>query len=252
MKEPRDLAAEIEAGASLPEGSSERFFGYSVLGLPFRSGHVLALRRFPASSIGPGYASVWHRDPEGDWTFYQSTLPRQACSRYFGELVKENFVQEISVEWTGPRSFKVSSDGERSFVWHVEVTPTTATRLMNALGRCLRRSWWQRPAVLSLMGTVARFALRTGKLRLVGRAPNGQTFLANPFAVWLVSESRATLDGADLGPTGPLPVQARLGEFLIPQRGMFAIGSAFMETFDTERHVATTSQAEAGAPAMRG
>src|SRR5207248_4755244 len=26
---------------------------------------------FPASSIGPGYRSVWHRDPHGRWTVYQ-------------------------------------------------------------------------------------------------------------------------------------------------------------------------------------
>jgi hypothetical protein len=248
MKEPRDFAAEVEAGASLPAGSSERFSGYSVLGLPFTSGHVLALRRFPASSIGPGYTSVWHRDPEGAWTFYQTTLPQQACSRYFGRLVKESLLQDISVEWTGPRSLSVSSQGERSFAWQLAVAPAVTTRLMNGLGWCLPRSWWQKPAVLSLMGTTARFALHTGKLRLVGRAPNGQTFVANPFAVWLVSESRAALDGEDLGPIGPLRVQAHLGEFLIPQRGLFAIGSSFLESFDATRHLAVTSQMDMRSP----
>ena len=44
----------------LPSGGEERFAGYGVMGLPFASGHVLAMRRFPASSIGPGYSSVWH------------------------------------------------------------------------------------------------------------------------------------------------------------------------------------------------
>jgi hypothetical protein len=39
----------------------ERFAGYGVMGLPFRSGHYLALRHFPASSIGPGFRAVWHR-----------------------------------------------------------------------------------------------------------------------------------------------------------------------------------------------
>jgi hypothetical protein len=58
MREPKDIVDEIEAGAALPEGEDERFFGYAVIGLPFDSGHVLALRRFPASSIGPAYTSV--------------------------------------------------------------------------------------------------------------------------------------------------------------------------------------------------
>ena len=44
-------------------GQEERFSGYGVMGLPFRSGHVLALRRFPVTSVGPGYTSVWWRDP---------------------------------------------------------------------------------------------------------------------------------------------------------------------------------------------
>jgi hypothetical protein len=249
MKEPRDLIEQIEASASLPEGSCERFTGYSVLGLPFRSGHVLALRRFPASSIGPGYTSVWHRDRAGDWTFYQSTLPQQACSRYFGQLVKQNLVQDISIDWTNPRSFTVRSDGEHSLEWHVGLKRTIATRLMNGLTHLVPRSWREKPTLLSLMGFAARLSLGTGKLRLVGRAPNGQTFISNPSAIWLVSQSQAKIDEVDVGPPGPLPVQAELGEFLVPQRGVFAAGSALLESFDAGRHLAATSQSEAASPA---
>ena len=48
--EPREIILNIEKSASLPLGKGDRFAGYTVIGLPFRSGHVLALRRFPASS----------------------------------------------------------------------------------------------------------------------------------------------------------------------------------------------------------
>jgi len=44
---PRDLVARLEAAPSMPPGSAERFNGYGVMGLPFRSGHILALRRPP-------------------------------------------------------------------------------------------------------------------------------------------------------------------------------------------------------------
>jgi hypothetical protein len=47
--EAREIIQKIEKSASLPLGSGDRFAGYAVMGLPFRSGHVLALRRFPAS-----------------------------------------------------------------------------------------------------------------------------------------------------------------------------------------------------------
>jgi hypothetical protein len=71
MREPAECVEDPERHSELPPGSEERFFGYGVIGLTFLSGHVLALRRFPASSIGPGYRSVWHRDPRGRWTFHQ-------------------------------------------------------------------------------------------------------------------------------------------------------------------------------------
>jgi hypothetical protein len=44
MEHPRHLAERTEASPSLPPGTEERFSGYGVMGLPFRSGHVLALR----------------------------------------------------------------------------------------------------------------------------------------------------------------------------------------------------------------
>ena len=49
---------QIEVSASLRPGSSDRFSGYAVIGLPFRTGRVLALRRFPASSLGPGHIDL--------------------------------------------------------------------------------------------------------------------------------------------------------------------------------------------------
>ena len=69
---------------------------------------------------------------------------------------------------------------------------------------------------------------RTG-WRWRGTAPNGQAFLANPLRVLVIDEATATLDGEPLGPPGPLEEQARLGDFLIPQRGLFAVGRAFFD-----------------------
>ena len=49
MREPAEYADEIERDATLPAGSRERFRGYGVMGLPFRSGHILGLRRHGAA-----------------------------------------------------------------------------------------------------------------------------------------------------------------------------------------------------------
>ena len=64
-------------------------------------------------------------------------------------------------------------------------------------------------------------------MRLIGLAPNGQRFVANPLQIWVARESSARLQGADLGAMGPAPEQAQLRDFAIPQRGVFVVGRAF-------------------------
>ena len=56
--EPRELVEAIERGPTIPRGSEERFSGYGVVGLPFNSGHILCLRRWPASSLGQRYLTL--------------------------------------------------------------------------------------------------------------------------------------------------------------------------------------------------
>jgi len=232
---PREQAEHLESGLALPAGTGERFNGYGVMGLPFASGHVLALRRFPASSVGPGYSSVWHRTPAGAWVFYATVAPRQACTRYFGALASEAIEADIQVEWPGPFSLKVAIPAA-PLEWQVAVAPTPATRLMNAAGSLLPRAAWRHPTVLGIMGRMAGPMLGVGRVGLQGFVPNGQRFVANPRVMWAVTESRAVLTGEDFGPPGPVTPQAHLGDFWIPQRGMLAFGQAYFETFDPARH----------------
>ena len=59
-------------GAPGPSAGKRGARGYGVMGLPFSSGHILGLRRWTASSVGDRFTSIWHRDPIGHWTFYES------------------------------------------------------------------------------------------------------------------------------------------------------------------------------------
>jgi hypothetical protein len=43
--------------------------GLGVFGLPFDSGHVLALRVFPDNDFAPD-RTLWHRDPAGRWSIH--------------------------------------------------------------------------------------------------------------------------------------------------------------------------------------
>jgi hypothetical protein len=79
------------------------------------------------------------------------------------------------------------------------------------------------------METAARCVLRTGEMKLTGCTPNGQVFTAAPRLIWSIAESRATIRGVDAGAPARLPKQAMLGDFCIPQRGIFAIVASVME-----------------------
>jgi hypothetical protein len=103
---------------------------------------------------------------------------------------------------------------------------------MNAAARLVPDPRWTKGFMLRAMGLAAQLILRTGRMNLVGRTSNGQAFIANPQQLWLVKSGRAVANGVDLGPIGPLPEQARLNEFLIPQRGVFAVARSFLERSD--------------------
>lgn len=227
MVEPARLARRVEEHPELPPGSCERVSGYGVMGLPFRSGHVLGLRRWTASSVGEGFTSIWHRDPEGRWTFYESAPSDVACSRYFGADVDRAGIVRIGLEWEGPYWLRVASE-DSAVVWTIEIGSTLITRAMSAIGSSLPLAAWGSEPVLRVMGRVAGWALRAGKVNLTGITSNGQHFDANPLRVWYVSASHAVVEGEDLGPIGPLGAQAHMADFYFPQRGIFAIGRVFV------------------------
>jgi len=239
---PRAAVDAITVHPVLPAGTDERVAGFGVMGLPFRTGHYLAFRHFPASSFSPAYGSVWHRDPAGTWTFYATTPAELSCSRYFSSATTVPAVQcDIAMTWTGPWSLAITIPG--LLEWTVDMTDTPATRTMSRLGRSLPERAWSSRAVLAGMGRVAGPLLAAGQIRLAGTAPNGQGFRIAPRQMWAVRRSTAVLGGVDLGDVAPLAEQSRLAGFRLPQRGICVIGSARFEVFDPTRHRAGTQTA---------
>jgi hypothetical protein len=205
------------------------------MGLPFTSGHYLALRQIPAASFAPGYRSVWHRDPAGAWTFYATTPGEQSCSRYFSSATPNDAVQcDIDVAWVTPSSLYVRIP--ELLEWEIDIGATVSTRLMSAVGGRLPAGAWTNRVVLGVLARAAGPTLRAGRVRLAGTAPNGQRFMIAPTQLWAVARSRAVLRGVDLGPVGRLDRQPRLAGFRPPQRGLFVVGSGHFETLDGGRH----------------
>jgi hypothetical protein len=217
----------LEREAPLLDGPGDRFSGYAVISLSFQSGHVLALRRFSASSIGPGYVSVWHRGPSGSWTFYSTVSPELSCARYFGGQIERNVVTPIEITWLGSMRFRIVVGA--AIDWHVSLGTSLTTRLLNVAAGTIPERAWQSPAVLRFMGIAARATLGTGRLNLTGLTPNGQRFIANSRRLWLIESTDAVVEGVNVGPVGPLTNQASLGDFLLPQRGLIVVARARFE-----------------------
>jgi len=244
---PRLIASHLDARIRVPRGKQERFAGYGIMGIPFASGHVLAMRRFRSSSLGAGYSSVWHRTADGEWIFYVDVEPSLACPRYFGSALAETVVADIRVAWVASHELEISIPAAR-LDWSIKLAATPTTQAINWIGRRIPDRLWHSKSLLSLMSGVAGRLLDAGHVALHGRVPNGQRFIVNPRLLWSVADSTAVWRGADLGRPHPLDSQVRLGDFWIPNRGIFAAGEGYFELFDASRHRAETSRRTAAEP----
>ena len=227
MRTPAQFAQAVEERPVLPPGDCERVSGYGVMGLPFASGHVLGLRRWTASSVGESFTSIWHRDPSGRWTFYESTACEVACSRYFGADVQRVQEGPIELEWEAENRLRVRT-ADRAVDWKLAMEGTTATWMMGAMSAMMPLAVWRSGPILRAMGAAAGRVLGVGKVQLTGMTSNRQHFDANPLRIWYVAASHAIVEGLDLGPIGPLAEQAHMADFYFPQRGMFAVGRVFI------------------------
>src|SRR5579875_62501 len=234
MRLANHFASRLEDHPRLPGGTGERVSGYGVMGLPFSSGHLLGLRRWTASSVGDGFTSIWHRDPAGRWTFYETVIPQLGCSRYFGADVGNFVVGPIDLQWESSNSLHVRTrDG--AIDWMINLGSTVMTRLISMLGVLTPPPVWRSRAVLTMMGAVAGRALDAGKIQLTGRTSNDQHFDANPQRIWTVTDSHALVRGTDVGSPAPLINQAHMADFYFPQRGIFAVGRVFVTDGQDER-----------------
>jgi hypothetical protein len=194
------------------------------MGIPFASGHYLSLRDMVATSIGPAYRAIWHRDPEGCWTIHTTGPAELTCPRYFGSMTSVAQAPSIDVSWRDDHTLEVTLGDELR--WRIELGATPATRAMTGMGGALPEAGWNSNAVLAAMGPMARAMLRTGKVRLRGATPNGPRFKAAPLKIWRVVDTTASYRGEDLGAPAPLDAQVHLADFWLPQGGVFFVGWA--------------------------
>jgi hypothetical protein len=235
MADAATLAKRAEHPRLRMQPGREEVSGYGVMAVPFASGDVLCLRRFPGSTFGPGYDSVWHRSPEGKWTVYTTVAPELSCPRFIGAATTRTVQTPIEVQWTGPQTLDVRVPAA-DLAWKMALRSTPVTRMMNAMMAVMPGPMYRSNLVLSMMSLMSTIFLRAGQIRLRGAMPNRQWYQAGPRKIWMIREAQASIGGRDLGPLGPLVEQARLGDFSLPQQGLFMIGGGFFEAYSPERH----------------
>lgn len=221
-----DLASSLSRLASgrgeSPWPGYEYVKGWGVFGLPFQSGHVLALRVFPENDFAP-YRALWHRDPLGKWAIYVDG-PRldTACPRYYGAACDHTAHAQIRLAWTGPASLHVTMD-HPAVDWTLRADSNPLLDGLNALSAALPLATW-RPRLLLLAREATARALGMGHLKLSGVMPSGHVGILMPERMFFVEESAAICDGLDLGRPAHLGDNPAIGKVPLPARGVLAIG----------------------------
>jgi hypothetical protein len=215
--------------------------GWGVMGLPFDSGHVLALRVFPENDFSP-YRTVWHRDPEGRWSIYVDG-PRldTACPRYYGPACANIDHAQIDIEWSGPASLQVTMDAPR-LEWTVTATETPILRFVNAVSPRMPRWTWRSTSLVRARELLARRVLDMGDVRLSATMPSGHVGILMPERMYFINESTAVLNGADLGQTERASRNPQIGQLPLPARGVLAIGGAAWAILDEEEYARTRTE----------
>ena len=91
-----------EVRGHAPWPNHEYVKGWGVFGLPFDSGHVLALRVFPENDFG-SYKSLWHSPPTGGWSIHvDGGRLDTACPRYYEAACRYTGFAKIALTPTSP------------------------------------------------------------------------------------------------------------------------------------------------------
>jgi hypothetical protein len=217
--------------------------GWGVFGLPFDSGHVLALRVFPENDFSP-YRTLWHRSPDGRWSIYvDGDRLETACPRYYGAACAHTAFARIAVEWTGPASLRVTMDAP-SLEWTLTASETPVLHAINAASPRMPLWTWHSAGLVRARETLAKRVLGMGDIKLSGTMPSGHVGTLMPERMYFIDAATAVLDGRDLGRPAFMRPNPRIGEVTLPARGVLAVGQAMWQILDPQEYARMRAQAQ--------
>jgi hypothetical protein len=218
-----DLASALshlqETHRDSPWGKHEYVKGWGVFSLPFESGHVLGLRVLPESNF-VSYRALWHRNPKGEWAVYVDQDKPCACTSYYGAACSLRAHTPLRIEWIGPASVRVTMD-KPQVDWTFTASDDWRLRVVNAVNSRLPISTWRWGVLVRARELVAR-ALGMGRLQLSCTTPSGHLGTLMPEELYFIEESRAVVDGIDLGRPAHVQDTPMVGALPLPTRGVLA------------------------------
>lgn len=242
-----DLASELSRlqarRGQAPWRDHEYVRGWGVIGLPFDSGHVLALRVFPENDFSP-YRTLWHRKPDGEWSIYvDGACLETACPRYYAPACAYAGFAKINLEWTGPVSLRVTMR-DPSLEWTFVATETTTLRVLNVISPRMPLWTWRSQLMVQTRELLANHVLGMGEIRMSGTMPSGHTGILMPQRMYFIDDATALLAGQDLGHPTTVSPNPRIGDVLLPARGVLAIGQAAWGILDSDEYTRLRAETE--------
>jgi hypothetical protein len=245
MDRPVDLATELSSlsprRGSFPWPDHEYVRGWGVFGLPFDTGHVLALRVFPENDFAP-YRTVWHRTPDGAWSIFVDA-PRLdiACPRYYAPACSATSFAHIEIEWSGPMSLRITMTSPK-VDWTVDAIDTPLLRILNWISLRLPLWTWKPDWLVHARELMAKSLLGMGAIRMRGVMPSGHVGTLMPQRIYFIESSTAVLDGVNLGHPTHLDNPPVIGGVTLPCRGVLAVGQAAWKRLDPEEYQRTRAE----------
>lgn len=201
--QPRKYALRMERRRSSGAGNGEHYTGYGAPALAFRSGDVLAFHRVTASSAGPPFVELWHRDPDGRWTFHATVSPGRCIARHFTDPLTGVRSDDIEVRWTDDSALAVTARHARIRL-ALRLAGAPVASAASAMAAMVPQSVWSLPLAVRAASTLAGSSMMSGLLPVQGTTTAGDTFLIRPLRFWQVDGVACVLGGRDPGPLEPL------------------------------------------------
>lgn len=206
------------------------------MGLPFSSGHVLGLRRFPASSVGPRYTLCGTGIPRDAGRFI---LLSRRCRDVTGTSAARSAKSSNALSSSTGRTTELLGNGWR---WHAPMG-SSASAYAYYTGHERRRRLGPGSPLAADAGALGdgsggRASSPGGTSWLTGSGPNGQWFVANPRLIWSIPESTAVVHGEELDSVSVLPETSPAGRLLDTAARRLCRRRCFFQSFKPAHHLA--------------